>query len=146
MGTGIFGTKASLVADTNLILQVVILLMLLLGVFQAKRRKFQAHHTWMTVAVIANAALIIAVMNPSFFRILPFALRNPGANKSTVIWPHMLLGAIAELLGVYLVLATNMGASDISHRRNFKWLMRITFSLWVLALAVGIVLYFVWYT
>ncbi|MGB9879479.1 MAG: DUF420 domain-containing protein [Anaerolineae bacterium] len=143
MGSGIFGTKATLIADINLISQVVILAILAIGVFQAKARKFQAHHTLMTVAVVANAALIVAIMNPSFFRILPFALRNPGADKPTVLWPHMLLGAVAELLGVYIVLATNTGRSD---KQRFKWLMRITFFLWVLALIAGIVLYFVWYT
>ncbi len=146
MGKGIFGTRASFVADMNLILQVVILGMLSWGVFQAKRRKFQAHHTLMTVAVIANAALIVAVMNPSFFRILPLALRNPGADQSTVLWPHMVLGAVAEMLGIYIVLATNSGALESSRRRTLTWLMRITFLLWVLALVVGIALYFVWYT
>ncbi|MBC7262022.1 MAG: DUF420 domain-containing protein [Chloroflexi bacterium] len=143
MGSGIFGTKATLIADINLISQVVILAILAIGVFQAKARKFQAHHTLMTVAVVANAVLIIAIMNPSFFRILPFALRNPGADKPTVLWPHMLFGAVAELLGVYIVLAANTGRPDKQH---FKWLMRITFFLWVLALIAGIVLYFVWYT
>lgn len=146
MGSGIFGTKATLVADVNLILQVAILAILSIGVFQAKTRKFQVHHTLMTVAVVANAALIVAVMNPSFFRILPFALRNPGAERPTVLWPHMLLGAVAELLGVYIVLATNMGTAGTPYKRSFKWLMRITFFLWLLALIVGIVLYFVWYT
>lgn len=146
MGRGIFGTRASLVADINLILQIVILGILSWGVFQAKRRKFQVHHTLMTVAVITNAALIVAVMNPSFFRILPFALRNPGADKPTVLWPHMVLGAVAEVLGIYTVLASNSGALEPSRRRMFTWLMRTTFLLWVLAFVVGIVLYFVWYT
>nr|MBC7244570.1 DUF420 domain-containing protein [Chloroflexota bacterium] len=145
MGSGILGTRANLIADINLILQVAILVILIVGVFQAKRRKFQVHHTWMTVAIIANAVLIIAIMNPSFFRILPFALRNPGADKPTVLWPHMLLGAVAELLGVYTVLSGNMGQSGTQRRRNFKWLMRVTFLLWFLALVAGIVLYMVWY-
>lgn len=146
MGRGIFGTRASFVADMNLILQIMILGILGWGVFQAKIRKFQTHHTWMTVAVVANATLIVAIMNPSFFRILPFALRNPGADKPTVLWPHMLLGAVAELLGVYIVLAANMKTPDTPHRQSLKWLMRITFFLWVLALIAGIILYFVWYT
>ncbi|MGQ9494102.1 MAG: DUF420 domain-containing protein [Anaerolineae bacterium] len=145
MSSGILGTRANLIADINLILQVVILVILIVGASQAKRRNFQIHHVWMTVAVVANAVLIVAIMNPSLFRILPFALRNPGADKPTALWPHMLLGAVAELLGVYIVLSGNMGQPDALRRRNLKWLMRITFLLWVLALVAGIVLYKVWY-
>jgi len=146
MSTGILGTRAGLVADINLILQIAILLVLTIGIFQAKRRNFNVHRTLMTAVVIANAVLIVAIMNPSFFRVLPFALRHPGAPGPTVLWPHILIGTLAELMGIYIVLSMKLEMPKSLRIRNTKWLMRITFFLWAVALAVGIAMYFVWYT
>ena len=54
MGTGILGTRATLVADANLILQVVMLAVLLFAVWQAKRGNLQLHCTLMTTVVVAT--------------------------------------------------------------------------------------------
>lgn len=145
MGSGILGTRATLVADINLILQIVILMMLTIGAFQARRGRLDAHHRLMTAAVIINGVAIIAIMNPSFFRVLPFALRNPGAPGPTVMWPHVAVGALAELMGAYVVIRLNLDPSRISRLGNLKWIMVITFLLWIVALAVGITVYYVWH-
>ncbi len=145
MSTGILGTRAGLVADVNLILQIAILIVLTLGAVQAKRRHFDAHHTLMTAAVIANAVLIIAIMNPSFFRVVPFALRNPSDPRPRVMWPHVAIGALAELMGIYIIVRMKLETSRPSRATNIKWVMGITLVLWIVALAIGITLYFVWY-
>ncbi len=145
MGTGFLGTRATLVADINLILQVVVLIVLSAGAFQARRRNFDSHRLLMTAAVIANAALIIAIMNPSFFRILPFGLRSPGARRPTVMWPHVLVGTLAELMGVYIVIRTNVEQSTASSWPGMMRVMLITLLLWLVALVGGITLYSVWY-
>ena len=85
MGSGILGTQATLVADVNLILQIIILMVLTIGAFQARRGRIDVHHKLMTAAVIINAVAIMAIMNPSFFRVLPFAWRNPRAPGPTVM-------------------------------------------------------------
>jgi len=145
MGSGILGTRATLVADINLILQIVILMMLTIGAFQAKKGRLDVHHKLMTAAVIINGVAIMAIMNPSFFRVLPFALRNPGAPGPTVMWPHVAIGTLAELMGAYVIIRLNLDPSRTSRLGNLKWIMVITFLLWIAALAVGFTVYYVWH-
>lgn len=84
-------------------------------------------------------------MNPAFHRILPFAWRNPRAPLPTILWPHVAIGALAELMGAYVIIRLNLDPSRLSTLGNLKWLMVITFLLWVVALAVGIQVYSVWH-
>jgi len=147
MGSGILGTGATLVADVNLILQVVMLVVLIVGAFQAKRQSRELHCNLMTVLVVANAAAIVAIMNPSFIRSVPFALRYPSAQGPTVLWPHVVIGVAAEAMGVYVVVAMKWGNSSVGTRlRRLKWVMRITAVLWMVALVAGILVYLVRYT
>ena len=146
MSTGILGTRATLIADANLILQVVMLAVLLFAAWQAKRGKMELHCTLMTAVVVANAVAIIAIMNPAFFRSLPYALSYPGARGPRVLWPHIVSGTVAEVMGAYVVIAMRWGNSDSGGRlRNLKWTMRITALLWVVSLTVGIVVYYLRY-
>jgi hypothetical protein len=133
------------VADINLILQIVILVVLTIGAFQARRGRIDAHHALMTAAVVVNAVAIIAIMNPAFFRVLPFALRNPGARGPTVMWPHAALGAVAELMGVYLVIRLKLDPARASDLGGLRRVMVVTLLLWTAALVAGIAMYFVWY-
>ncbi len=150
MSRGFLGTQATLVADINLILQIVILIVLMISTLQARKRGLSAHRTLLAIAVMLNAVLIIAIMNPSFFRILPFALHNPGAPVPTLLWPHVSMGVVAELIGVYLVLSTNLdwGSSPRlqQRQRRVRTALRIMLLLWALALAIGLAVYFRLYT
>jgi hypothetical protein len=150
MPRGLLGTRATLVADLNLILQIIVLVVLTASALQARRRGLRTHRTLTSIAVVLNAVLIIAIMNPSFFRILPFALRNPGAPVPTWLWPHVLIGALAELIGVYLVVSTNLNwdAATLGGpvRRRMRNLTRLMLVLWALTLAIGLVIYRTLYT
>jgi hypothetical protein len=150
MSRGLLGTRATLVADINLILQIVILIVLVLGTFRARRRGVRAGRTWLSIAVVCNAVLIIAVMNPSFFRILPFALDYPLAPVPKLLWPHVLMGSVAGLIGVSLAVSTNLDWGRSWQVGRLKWTTRsawyIMLLLWSLALVIGLVVYFRLYT
>lgn len=149
MTRGLLGTNATLVADLNLILQIIILAMLAISILEGRRRGMDRGRMLLTAAVAINAVLIIAVMNPSFFRILPFALQNPGSRGPRVVWPHVVLGALAELTGVYLVLSPNRDAPRSPHAQphglTSRTAFRVMLTLWVLALAMGLLVYSVLY-
>jgi len=145
MNTGILGTRAGLVADINLLAQIVILLLLCVGALQARSKHFDRHHGVMIAAVIVNAAAIVFIMNPAFFRVLPFALRNPGAPGPVMMLPHAAVGALAELLGIYIIARTQLDPSATSDWPGMKRTMVVTLLLWLLALAGGIALYMAWY-
>ncbi len=142
MSNGILGTRAGLVADVNLILQVTLLVTLCIGALQARRGKRDTHQRLMTAAVIANAAAIVFIMNPSFFRALPLALQDTRSGWSLATWGHMVVGLLAELLGVYLVIRGNAAPSGWPHMQRT---MIITWLLWVAAALGGIFLYLVRY-
>jgi uncharacterized membrane protein YozB (DUF420 family) len=144
VNTGILGTRAHWAVDLNLIVQVALLVVLVAGLVQAKKRNLRVHHAWMTAIVVINAVFVIAVMNPAFFRILPSALGNPVTPELVLPFPHVLVGGLAELMGIYAVLWMR---TDLESRRprNMKWFMCITFLLWALALVGGIVIYWVLY-
>jgi hypothetical protein len=138
------------VADINLILQIIVLVVLIGSTFLARRRGLGSRRNLTIIAVVLNAVLIVAIMNPSFFRILPFALRNPGAPVPTWLWPHAVLGASAELIGVYLIVSSNLhwdsSTSGGPVRRRMRNLARFMLLLWALALALGLVIYRILYT
>jgi uncharacterized membrane protein YozB (DUF420 family) len=142
MSSGILGTRATLVADINLLVQIALFFILVIAAFQARRRRYDSHLKLMRAAVIINAVAIVAVMNPSFFRVLPFAVRNPGAPGPTVMWPHVALGAVAELMGAYLIIRLGLEPASAPRLRG---VMALTLILWLAALAVGVTLYYVWY-
>jgi uncharacterized membrane protein YozB (DUF420 family) len=142
MSSGILGTRATLVADINLLVQIALFFILVTAAWQGRNRRYEAHLRLMRVAVIINAVAIIAVMNPSFFRVLPFAARNPGAPGPTAMWPHVALGAIAELMGAYVVI--RLGVDPRSAPR-LRGVMLLTLVLWLAALLAGSAVYWIWY-
>jgi uncharacterized membrane protein YozB (DUF420 family) len=142
MSSGILGTRATLVADINLLVQTALFFILVIAALQARNRRYDSHRTLMTVAVVINAAAIVAVMNPSFFRVLPFAVRNPDAPGPTVMWPHVALGAVAELMGAFLVIRLGLEPASAPRLRR---VMAVTLLLWLAALVVGFALYYMWY-
>jgi uncharacterized membrane protein YozB (DUF420 family) len=145
VNTGFLGTRANWAADLNLIVQIALLVGLVVGRARAKRRNLTGHHTWMTAIVVVNAVMIIAIMNPAFFRLLPLAWRRLGAAGPMLLWVHVGVALVAELMGLYAVLWMSTDLPQLVHTRNLKWFMRINFLLWALALAGGIVLYWARY-
>lgn len=143
-GRGFLGTKASWAADLNLLAQIVLLVLLTLAILRAKKGDLATHHTWMTVVVIVNAVLIVAVMNPTFFRVLPDAIRAPSL-KLRIMFPHLVVGGLAELLGVYSIVAVKIDSPIAMQSHSQKRLMRLLAVLWTLALVGGIALYALWY-
>ena len=141
MSSGFLGTRANWAADLNLIVQVVLLVVLFVGRAQAKKRRLTVHHNWMTAIVAVNAVMIIAVMNPSFFRLLPLVWQRLGALGPMLLWLHVGVASLAELMGLYAVLALRMDLPELLRVRNLKWFMRITFLFWTVALVAGIVIY-----
>jgi len=137
--SGVFGTRASLLSDLNLVFQIVLLMILLAGFRFGKNKtggSLKIHGRLMTVLAVLNGLSILLVMGPSLFT-------NFGAVAGEIFvigFPltllHHSIGLIAEILGVVLVF------------RKFgkvrTW-MRIAFMLWLVALLLGIGLYFMYY-
>ena len=136
--SGLFGTRAPLASDLNLILQLIILAILLIGVRFGKKKtakSLKAHGRVMTLAVALNAVGILLVMLPSFVIIVSKVL-----NPLTIGFPltsiHAFFGVLAEGLGVTLV---------FKKFGNVRRWMRLTTAFWLIAIVLGISVYLTYY-
>lgn len=142
---GILGTKAPLLYDINFILQIVIVILVFIGYFFMREKKYIRHGAIMTSAVIMHAALIIFVMGPSF--IIYFGLLvSPPINFGVIVtWIHVILGIISMVLGIFIVTKWNLrNPSAFTCTRRWKW-MKPTLITWVTALILGLGFYIIYY-
>lgn len=137
--SGLFGTGAGLNSDLNLLLQIIILVVLLVG-FKFGRTKTEAslrtHRRVMRVVVALNTGAILLVMGPSLVLRFGAVLSETSALGFPLTLVHHTIGLVAEILGVILAFR-KFG--------NVRMWMRVTLVVWLIALAYGIVLYFVYY-
>lgn len=144
---GFLGTGATFRADLNLVVQIAMGLMLLVGMALARKKNFTAHKYCQSSVMVLNLAMIFLIMAPSFHsQVQP---RVPdGLNEAYYAIPyvHALLGTLAELLGLYIVLVA--GTKLVPKRLRFKrykpW-MRTELALWWIVILIGVGTYYVWY-
>lgn len=137
--SGLFGTNASIQADLNLLLQILLLIILLFGYMRGKKKtadNLKAHGRVMTVLVALNALSILLVMGPSLLVNLEAAVGEGSAIGFPLTLVHHSVGLIAEILGAVLVFK--------KFGKVRTW-MRLTFTLWFVALILGIGFYVRYY-
>jgi uncharacterized membrane protein YozB (DUF420 family) len=127
-------------ATISLILQIVVLVLLFAGVGLKGRKRFRQHGIVMLTAVVLHTIIILAWMVPSF-SILSFSGSINLADMIVVtILVHAFMGIAADLLGIWLVASWRLRA-DMKTCFAKKSLMRVTITLWLITLFLGIVLY-----
>jgi uncharacterized membrane protein YozB (DUF420 family) len=101
---GFLGTPASLGADLNLLIQLIMCIALLAGAKLARSRKYSAHAACMTAVLLLNLVMIAVIMWPSFHQlVLPRLPRHLGKRYYAVAAAHGALGGAAESLGLYIM-------------------------------------------
>lgn len=143
--TGIFGTRAVLQTDINLILQIVMFLIIVIGLVYKNKRKFKIHGGLMGIAVILHVISFLTVMGPIFFRNFESFVTYTSYLEVQTTWIHAVPGAIAMIMGIVLVGAWALRPSNIAACRRMKRLMDITVLLWFISLIFGIATYIVFY-
>ena len=88
--------------DLNLVLQAV-MAALVVGVVLVRRGNVRAHQYTMTLVVLSNLVLIAFVMGGAFLtQVLPD--QSPARPPAPDPMLHGIAGAVAEGLGIYLIL------------------------------------------
>ena len=144
---GFLGTGATFAADLNLVVQLAMGAALTAGVLLAKRKYYKAHGICQTTVLLLNLLMIGLVMWPTFRQqvkpTLPKVLHKWYFAAPTI---HAVLGAAAELLGLYIVVVA--GTSILPERLRFKdwkrW-MRAELTLWLIVVLTGVGTYYLWY-
>src|SRR5258708_7915480 len=138
---------AGIKANFNLVSQLAMGVTLILGTLFARAKRYTAHGICQSAVLLLNLILIAFVMWPSFYGqvipVLPKHLTDRYYGAATV---HGVFGTIAELLGLYIVLAVG---TEILPRRvriiRWKLWMRIELVLWWTVIVTGVLTYYVWY-
>jgi uncharacterized membrane protein YozB (DUF420 family) len=125
----------------NLVFQIGIFIVLFVSYAFKRRGKFVYHGATMLVAVVLNIISFFAVMLPS---LLASSSTSYYGNLGIVSLSHGILGGIALILGIFLVAAWGLQRSVQSCVKR-KMIMRVTISLWFLALILGFLLYAILY-
>jgi uncharacterized membrane protein YozB (DUF420 family) len=143
---GLLGTKAPLVSDISLLLEISILIVLFVGRRYAKKGKYKTHGFIMTSAVTLHALTILLVMTPSFALFVDVLGSDPailGLIGTIIVSIHVPAGLVAEILGVLFVAQWGFKPTIgcIKRRR----LMLPLFLLWALSSILGIAIYAVYF-
>ncbi len=141
---GFLGTDASLVADFNLVIHILMFIVLCLGVTAQLRRKYHWHDRFQIPVVVLNILLILFIMLPSFLTIAPDVPANLNNTFFLVPTIHVIVGLLAQGVATYCLLAgLKILPRKIGVLRIWMW---IAFVLWTIATLLGIGIYLIWYT
>jgi len=133
--SSLLGTRASLQADINLILQAVIFLLLILGFAFARRRNIALHGTIMRIVALLNLVSISVVMAPSLFVNIALLLDlYPTLGVTTLT--HAIIGGSGSALGTTWAFRKS---------RSVRPWMIATIILWLVGFSFGIANYVLGY-
>ena len=120
---------------------MVVLGLMLSAVFLKSQKKYKQHGVAMLSAVVLHIISIIVVMIPSFgaFFSMPGTV-NLAETLVIVTLIHVSTGLIAAALGLWLVSSWHF-KTNLQTCFKKKRIMDITFTLWLIAIVLGIVLY-----
>jgi len=144
---GFLGTQAGFATDLNLVIQLAMGLALVAGMFLARAKRYKAHGICQASVLVLNLAMIALVMWPSYSTLVMTRIPARLSRQSVAIPAiHGLLGVVAEVLGLYIVLAAGTSVLPSSWRfTRWKLWMRIEMALWGTVLLTGLGTYVVWY-
>jgi len=130
--------RALSIYDLNLVLQLVIFALFLIGIYyiKAERKNLKRHRQLMGIVVVLNAISILFIMGRSLVTSLGFLMARPYQFGAFIAWAHVMTGAYAEISGILLLR---------KHPRNLRFSMKMTTVFWTVALLLGVVSYTYYY-
>lgn len=143
---GFLGTAANWAADMTLVLMILIGAALTVGVVMARRQKYQTHRWIQTASVALNVILVLWLMILPYRDFIapsvPGRLNEPFILVTTL---HGLVGFCAVVLGVFVVLRANGLMIKPLRFNNYKLVMRISYTLYMLTILLGFLVYYFWF-
>jgi uncharacterized membrane protein YozB (DUF420 family) len=144
LGIGL-GHPRFLHIDLNLLIQIITLIIILVSLFYKKKGKIKLHGTTMGIAIVLHVLSFVLVMGPSLYQSFEFFASETGILGVQTTWLHAVPGAIALLLGIFLVAKWAIQPSNVNACYKRKRIMDVTLVLWLVSLAFGIATYVLFY-
>jgi uncharacterized membrane protein YozB (DUF420 family) len=136
----ICGAYRLTLAETSLIIQSVIFVLFLASMAFRMKGKYLVHVVTLLVSVISMLSFFawwVYEIAPTFDSYLPTVLSPP---LHLVNWlAHEFLGISTLVLGIWIVGLWRLGSTEFEVRSKRIW--RLTTILWILAYAVGLLLF-----
>jgi uncharacterized membrane protein YozB (DUF420 family) len=142
-GEGFLGQGAPRGADLNLLIQVGVGLLLVVGMGLARRGRYGAHGICQSAGFVLALVMTALWMMPAFHAIHADALGRGVVNRVTVaVVLHVVVGTAALLVGAWVILVAGTPIVPARLRfSNYKPWMRTLLTLWWLALVLGLAVY-----
>ena len=141
---GFLGTGASNVADINLIVQLVIVVLLVAGWIYGRNKRTKLHGQLMVMAVIVNGGAIALVMVPSLVLGFGAITSNPLGPGPLVSVLHVIIGTVAWLTAAYLSWVWRLKPETVECFKRKKWMKPVLYT-WLAAAVLGVVFYVYYY-
>jgi len=145
-GAGFLRPHSSIGADLSLVIMIAAFVMLTIGVLLARSRRYQAHRWVQTAAVVLNAVPVVFWMIRSLW--VNFLPGLPGSLSKTidqVTAVHAVAGLIGVIIGMVVMIHANQLEARGEDLRHFKTPMRIAYTVYLIATALGIWVYIALY-
>ena len=120
----------------NLAVQMLLLITVCAAAYLAKQKKLDIHCTVMRTAVPVQIIAIAAIMLPSFLGYIEHGTPSYFFKIETLI--HHTLGLVVVILWIYINL---LFMGKLKTRLRLISFMRLAFTLWMLALLLGLHMY-----
>jgi len=145
--TGFLGTAAPWTADLTLVLELALGTGLLAGALLARAGHYRLHAACQSFIMLFNLVLIVLTMFPSFHsQVLSKLPGKIGKPYYALAAAHAALGGLAELGGLYILLAAGTSFLPEKFRiTRYKFWMRTLLLVWWIVLGLGIATYALWY-
>ena len=132
-----------IIVNVSLILEIIILILLIIGSEYAYKKKYTKHGWMMVVAVALHTVSVLSIMIPSIVE--ESNLLGEITSAGIVTQLHVISGTAAWILGIASIVwwgfkKTKAHVSLPSHLKR-KWVMRVIFIVWLVALISGIILH-----
>ena len=142
LGQGFLGRPSTFGGDLNLLIQIGLGLLLLVGFLLARRAKYALHGACQSCALVATLVMTALWMAPSFHNNYGPVIFKLGNRVNMAAAAHVVTGTVALVVGVYVVLVAGTPLIPKPLRfSNYKVWMRTLITVWWLALVLGVLTY-----
>lgn len=142
LSEGFLGRPSTFGGDLNLLIQLALGLLLLVGLLLARRSRYALHGACQASALVVTLAMTAIWMVPAFHNTYGPAIFRLGNRVNAAAAAHVVAGSVALLLGIYVVLVAGTRLIPKPLRfANYKAWMRTLIAIWWLALLLGVLTY-----
>jgi uncharacterized membrane protein YozB (DUF420 family) len=139
------GHSRFIINDLNLLIQILTLAIIFVSLYYKRKGKMKNHGASMALAVFLHLLTFLIVMGPIFFEYFSYYSSSFGETLAQVTWLHAVPGAVALILGIFLVVIWAINTSNVAGCYKRKRIMDTTILLWMISLVFGIATYVLTY-